>query len=505
MKFDRINCDILFSSEHRPKDVSKKSVRGGMATIGSQVIITLLGIVGLSVLARLLTPQDYGLISMVTVVVNFVQMFKNAGLSMATVQKDVITREQISTLFWINVMISFSLGICIFIASPLVSKFYGKPELTAITAWLALSFIISGFVIQHQALLRRHMYFGSIAVIHITSKIISLIVTIILALYGWRYWALVGGTLVSSLSLTILTFVFCPWLPGRVRKGTGVRDMLKFGGHLTGFNFINYFSRNADNILIGRFIGAEALGLYNKAYQLFMLPITQVRMPLSNVAMPVLSSLKEQPERYIKYYIRLVDILATLSIPIALYCLVEADFIISVVLGPLWMEVVPVFRVLAIAGIFQSVTTTTGLVQMSCGESYRYLKWGIISSCVYVSSFVIGLPYGIIGVAISYTIANVLIVVPSLYYCFYKTPIKVLHFVKAMTKPLFISSIAAIILFAASIILDDTLMNHIILLVLFSIVYCGLSSLRKTVRELISLFIKYGSSYDGKAPKALEF
>ena len=235
-----LSSSILFDSTNLSSDLAGKSVRGGMATMGSQGVCFVLQMASTMVLARLLTPADFGLIAMVTVVVNFATMFKDAGLSMATVQKDKISHEQISTLFWINVLISVVLGLCVLAGSPLVAKFYGKPELTAVTAILSLSFILSGLSIQHATLLRRHMRFGNLAIVQIVSQVITLAVTILLALNGWRYWALVGGSLATALSTVVLTFIFCPWIPGRMQKGTGVRNMLKFGGHLTGFNFINY-------------------------------------------------------------------------------------------------------------------------------------------------------------------------------------------------------------------------------------------------------------------------
>ena len=293
----RLTRDVLFNSEYLSQDLAQKSVRGGMATMTAQVIRFVLGTASTVVLARLLTPEDFGLIAMVTVVVGFAQMFKDAGLSMATVQKDRISHEQISTLFWINIIISAFLGVCVLVASPLVAKFYGRPELAAVTAVLSVSFIMSGLTIQHQALLRRHMRFGSLAIIQIVSQIITLVVTIVLALLGWRYWALVGGTITTALTGMILTLFFCPWVPGRMRKGTGIRDMLKFGMNLTSSSFLNYASRNVDKILIGATWGAGSLGLYNKAYSLLLLPIGEINAPMSSVAIPALSRLQNDPER----------------------------------------------------------------------------------------------------------------------------------------------------------------------------------------------------------------
>ncbi|RLB66002.1 MAG: lipopolysaccharide biosynthesis protein, partial [Deltaproteobacteria bacterium] len=206
----------LFDSTNLGQDMARKSVRGGLATLSTQGVQFALTIGSTAVLARLLTPADYGLIGMVTVVVNFAQMFKNVGLSMATVQKSDISNNQISTLFWINLLISVILGFCILAGAPLVALFYGKPELTAVTAVLSLSFVLSGMTIQHRALLQRHMQFGSLATIQIVGLAISIAVTIVLACIGWRYWALVGGAIVLALAETLLTFFFCRWIPERM-------------------------------------------------------------------------------------------------------------------------------------------------------------------------------------------------------------------------------------------------------------------------------------------------
>lgn len=471
-----------------------------MVTMGSQGIRFVLQMASTMVLARLLTPAEFGLIGMVFVVVNFATMFKEAGLSMATVQKDKITHEQISNLFWVNVLISVVLGLCVLAGAPLVAWFYGKPELTAVTAALSISFILSGLSIQHAALLRRHMRFGNLAIVQIASQIVTLTVTILLALYGWRYWALVGGTLTTALSTVILTFVFCPWLPGHMKKGTGVRNMLKFGGHLTGFEFARYFARNTDNILIGRFIGADALGLYAKAYQIFMMPISQIRGPLNQVAMPVLSSLKDQPERYVKYYQRLLIIMASLTIPLTLYCVIEADFLIQILLGSQWLGAVPVFRILAIAGIIQPIASTRGLVLLSFGFSDRYLYWGLVSAILIIAAFIAGLPFGITGIATAYAIINYVILVPSLFYCFNKTPVTVSLFFKTLLLPFLISGLVSVLfILAKCVITINSITSHLILMVVFAVVYIGLSYRCKLTREIAELFLK--NLFISKLPK----
>lgn len=483
----RLSPKEIFTEGNISANIARKSFRGGVSTIGAQVVKMVLRIGATVILARLLTPADYGLIGMVTVVVNFAGMFKDAGLSMATVQKGQISHEQISNLFWINVLISAVLGVCVLLAAPLVTWFYGKSELTKITAVLSLSFVLSGLAIQHAALLRRHMRFGELAIIQIVSQFLSVVVTIILALYGFRYWALVGGILVGSLITLLLTYYFCPWVPGRIQKKSGTRNMLRFGGHLTGANFVGYLSRNADNILIGRFIGVDALGVYGRAYSLFMMPISQIRAPITSVAMPALSSLKTDPPRYLKCYRAIIEIMATCAIPLCVYSVVEGEFIVRLLLGEQWMGAVPVFRILAVAGVVQSISGTRGLVLLSHGFSKRYLKLSLVVGSLVVVSFIIGLPFGITGVAISYTIFNLVILIPSLHYCFSGTPIRVSLFLKIMILPLAISAFSAIL--AASVFLipaKSALWLNILFGIVFFALYFLFSMCRKSIREMFS-------------------
>lgn len=484
----KLDTRVLFESAHLSQDLARKSVRGGVTTLTAQGVQFALNTAGTIVLARLLTPVDYGLVGMVTVITGFLEMFKTAGLSLATVQQERISREQISTLFWINSLISAALGLLILGCSPLVAMFYKRPELTAVTAVLSFPFIINGLIIQHRALLQRHMMFGALRTVLVISQVIGLGTTIALALLGWRYWALVGGTIVGSLSTTALTFYFCSWIPGRMQKGTGALKMLKFGGHVTGFNFVNYFSRNADNMLIGRFIGANALGLYAKAYNLFWMPIAQLRSPLNEVAMPAFSSLRNQPERYAKYYRSLLDILSSLTVPLSLYCLLEADFLIRTLLGPQWIGAVPVFRILAVIGPLQTVTGLCGLVQLSLGLSKKYFYIGIATSCVFVISFVVGLRYGIEGVAGAYVLANVILFFPSLLYSLRGSPVGVALTLRAVMWP-FVISLAgtACAALARRYVVGDTTVGHLVVLGIFAVVVLAASLCRRTVRETIGL------------------
>ena len=296
----------FFDTEYLKADLKGRSVRGGAVTMAGQGVRFFLQMGSTVVLARLLTPQDFGLIAMVTAVTGFVMMFKDMGLSMATVQRAEVNHAQISTLFWINVTLSLGVMLVTAALAPAIAWFYGEPRLTWITLALAGAFIFGGLTIQHQALLRRNMRFGTLALIGIISMVMGIVAAIIAAWYGAGYWALVIMQLAGAITGAIAVWVVCGWRPGLPVRRSGVREMLAFGGNLTGFNVINYFARNADNLLIGKFWGSGPLGLYSKAYGLLMLPLRQINAPLSAVAIPALSRLKDEPERYRNYYIKAV-------------------------------------------------------------------------------------------------------------------------------------------------------------------------------------------------------
>jgi O-antigen/teichoic acid export membrane protein len=481
----KLSRETLFRSDHLSHNLAQKSIRGGITTLSTQGVQFAVRLIGTVVLARLLTPYDFGLISMVTILVGFAETIKDVGLSMATIQKESITHDQISTLFWVNVIASVSLGMCVLAGSPLVAMFYGRPELTAITAALSISLMISGFAVQHRALLRRHMQFGTLAGIGVASQIITLVVTICMAYFGWRYWALLAGILVRALVETLLSLALCPWIPGRLKMDCGALKMMKFGSHIIGSSSVNYLSRNFDNILIGKYIGADELGMYSKAYQLFMMPMSQIKGPLDQVALPALSSLRYQSDRYLNYYLRYLNIVATLTIPLTLYCAIEADFLVRVLLGSQWGKAVMVFRLLALAGMIQSCVNTTFQVLISLGLSERNFVKVFVTSVVYIIAFILGLPYGINGIAAAYTLANVILFYPTLYYCFNNTPVSVTLFIKTVAQPFLIASCAALIsLFLKSFLGSDSIISNLIASGVFFAVIMTSLVCRKSMREI---------------------
>lgn len=435
MSLSKTDPTDYFDVGHIKGDLKGRSIRGGTATLSAQVIKFIINTLSTLVLARLLTPDDYGLVAMVTAVTGFVALFKDLGLSMATVQRKDITHAQVSNLFWINVGVSLILGVVLCGISPLISWFYHEPRLIPITLVLSLAFIFSGLSVQHNALLRRQMRFSILAIVDIISLFSGIVGAILLAWVGCEYWALVAMPILTSISYVIMVWLFCNWRPGGFTRGVGLRSMLAFGGHLTGFSVINYFSRNLDQILIGRYWGAQSLGFYSKAYHIMLLPVSQIRGPLETVSIPALSHLQDDPNRYRRYYLKLVKLMAFLSMPLMVILFVFAEEIIALLLGPNWSGCVRIFQILSFVSFIQPISTTRGLVLVSLGKSKKYLRWGLANAILTTLSFVVGLPWGAEGVALGYAIANYICLVPSLWYCFKGSPISTRDFLSSAFWP----------------------------------------------------------------------
>lgn len=408
--------------------------------MSSQGIMFVLQLGSTMILARILSPEDYGINAMAVAITGFANIFSYLGLSTATIQRAEINHEQVSTLFWINVLMGIILSVIIASLAPAAAWFYNTSEMLEVLLALSIVFLITGLSIQHSALLTRQMRFYSIAKIRVFSMLSGLLVAIAMAHYGAGYWALVFNTLTSVTCSTICFWFACRWIPGRPSRNAGVGSMIKFGLDLVVFNVVSYFSSNLDNILIGRYHGSGALGLYSKAYQLLMLPVTNLRDPMVSVAMPALSRLQAYPEHYRHYYMKCVSLLAFISMPIVVFMFSCSDLLIDFLLGSQWHGASAIFKILAVAALIQPIIGTLGMVLISNGKSRMNLKLGVAKAVVISSSFFFGLPWGAKGVAMAYAISNYLVFLPLLYFSFLGSPVRVLDFFKSVIRP-FLASI----------------------------------------------------------------
>lgn len=432
LKAEAVAEDLYFRTDHLKADLKGRAARGGAVTLASQALKFVLGMAVTVVLARLLTPQDYGLVGMVVVVTGFITLFKDIGLASATIQQAEINHQQISTLFWVNVGLSVATMLVTLAVAPLVAWFYGEPRLTGITMVFAAGFLFGGLTVQHEALLRRQMRFVALSVIDILSLLAAPAVSIVMAWRGYGYWSLVFGQLATAVTNAVGVWVVCGWRPGRPVRYSGVRTMLAFGGNLTGFAVINYFARGLDNILIGRIWGAAQLGLYARAYQLLILPIEQINAPVTAVAMPALSRLTDSPERYRAAYVRMLEKVALLTMPGIALMIATSEWVVRILLGPQWAETAYIYRLLGITALVQPIANTAGWLFISQGRTRDVLRWGVVSGFAVMAAIVAGLPWGAAGVAASYSIVSVCTYPGLFWFAGRKGPVRAADFYRAV-------------------------------------------------------------------------
>jgi O-antigen/teichoic acid export membrane protein len=364
------------------------------------------------VLARLLSPEDFGLQGMVLVITGFLAFFQDAGLVMATVQRREITHEQTSTLFWINLGVGAILAMLCAVSAPLLASFYHEPRLYWIAAVSGITFLFSGLAAQHAALLRRSLRFVTQAKIGVLSQIAGSITGIVMAVLGYRYWSLVGMAMANSIAGSVAVWLAVRWLPGPPRRGSGVRSMLRFGGLATCNSFVIFLAWNAEKILLGRFCGADALGLYGRAYQLVTQPVQQFETALASVAFPALSRIQHDAERLAKSFLRAYNLHLSLTIPITIVCAVFAEEIVGVILGTKWMAAAPIFRLLAPVAVVFAIANPLSWLVSSTGRMGRALVISATMTPLVILGIVLGLGSGPQGVAVGYSSSMALILIP---------------------------------------------------------------------------------------------
>lgn len=431
-----------FSTEHLKADLRGRSIRGGMLTIASQGACFVLNIGSTVILARLLTPGDFGLIAMVAPITGFVALFRDLGLSMATIQRDKINHDQVSTLFWVNVAVSLVLmGIAMAIA-PAVGWFYNDPRTVWIAMVSATTFMFGGLTVQHGALLQRQMRFKVLAVIRVASQAMGVATALIAALLGFSYWSIVFSGIAAAFTNAALAWIYTGWIPGKPKKSVGVRELLRFGGNLTGFRFMNYISRQFDKVYLGRFWGEATLGIYNKAYGLLLLPINQINGPITNVALPALSRLQNEPDRYRHYFRRSIRLITMIGMPIVAFSFVAADDIINLFLGAQWTGAIRIFRAFGPLAFLGTFNVAAGWVYISLGRTERQLRWEMLNFAGTIYVVLMTISYGALGVALGLSAFRVCIQIPSLKYCYSGTPITLSDLFRAISRP-FASSLFA--------------------------------------------------------------
>lgn len=400
---DRATERDPLSADGLDHDLHGKSVRGGAVVMVGQAGGVLLGIVSAAVLARLLDPEDFGLVAMASAFVALLGEFADLGLSQATIQRREVNTAQVSALFWVNSALgAIAMAIGFAVAWP-IGLFYGDMRLAGIAAALSIGFLLSGIAAQPLAVLRRRMRFTAETIVTLASIAIGLAAAIAAALAGFGYWSLVIQVLAAALVRMVGLFAASGWVPSAPARAEGVREMLRFGGFLSGSNLLAALLRASDKIFVGRFVGADAAGLYSNAQRILLMPAAQLNKPLTMVGRPALARLQHEPERFRAFYRRGVELVASTSFPAVAWMMLVADDLILLVLGPEWSGSVPIFEALAPAALLGALGVITSWIYVPLGRTDRQFRWILFQTLTLIVAMAIGVSWGAIGVAIAYS------------------------------------------------------------------------------------------------------
>jgi len=404
------------SGEFRPATdgLRRLAVKGAAATLLSQALSLSIQVIATVVLARLLTPKDFGLVAMVTTFSLLLLNFGVNGFADAVLQRQDFNHALASNMFWITVGSGFLLTIGFAASGSLLAQFFHEPLVAPVAAAISLSIVITSAAVIHLALLMRAMRFSLVSANDVFARMVSVLVSVLLDRAGHGYWALVGGVVAQPLSQTLGAWILCRWLPGLPRRVDGTGSMVRFAIHVYGRFSLNYFARNTDNLLVGWRFSAQALGFYKKAYDLFALSF--VMQSLTPVAVSALSRLSKQPEQYRRYLMSALSIAGFLGMGLgAAFTLIGHDTIL-LLLGPEWAPSGRIFSLFGpgIGAMF--LNGIHGWIHLSLGRGDRWLRWGIIEFIITAALFLLLLPWGPAGIAAAWSISLWILTIPSLWY-----------------------------------------------------------------------------------------
>jgi PST family polysaccharide transporter len=389
--------------------LKSKTTSGIRWSSTSQFIRQIAQLITTVILARLLKPSDFGLVGMAMVVTGFIALFKDLGTSAAIIQRKEVSVYLLSSIYWVNVAFGLLAAVTLYFLSPFIANFYNEPRIEPIMQVLSLNFLISGVSILHQAILEKNLLFKELAKLEIIATGVGSVVGIVLAFLGYGVWSLVYQMVAVSLVTTILLWLTSGWHPKMAFHVSEIRHVSSYSLNLTGYSIFNYFVRNTDYLLIGKFLGAQDLGIYTMAYRIMLYPLQSISAVISRVMFPYYSIIQDDIDQFSKSYLMVASIIAILVFPLMLGMWVITDTFVELVFGSKWMATVILIKILIPVGMMQSIGGTVGAIYQAKGRTDLMFRWGIITGFSTIISFLIGLEWGIVGIACTYAIISFLL------------------------------------------------------------------------------------------------
>lgn len=409
-------ADVYFQDHEESRDLGRLALRGGIASLATQYGNGVLQIIAAVILARLLTPDDFGLVAIITVLTSFAPLLIDFGLGDATTQRSRITPSQINSLFWLSSGVGLAVAVAVAACSPLIAGVYREPALQPIAFSTAITFVLWGVSNQHIALLRRTMQFGRIGRIQFLGTLAGVATAIVLAFGGYGYWALVARPIVNAACVAVGVWHACRWRPGFPAFDSEAKSMVRFGLHVVGFSVTYTIAKAVDRIALGLSYRPDQVGYYQNATTLYEYSISQALSQVHTVGSAALSKLQSNPAALRRKYAAALSALAFFVMPAAAVLSVTGEDVAVILLGQKWRAAGWLLRVIALRGIFQVVENSQGWLHLSIGRADRWRNWGIVSLAVQIAAVLAGLPFGPMGVAVASVVASLLIAVPAVAY-----------------------------------------------------------------------------------------
>ena len=426
--------EALLSTEHLQSDLRAKAIKGAGYTFSGQTIGYAIQTIGTIVLARLLSPEDFGLVAMVSAFSLLIQNFGFNGFIEAVVQREEITHDQMSKLFWVNLAIMSGLTLAFMALAPVIAWFYKEPQLRKMTLVISSSILFNGLTTCHFAVLTRNMKFHLTALIQLLAGVLSTVIAVLTALKGIGYWALVLRRISLPMLTAVLAWLMCHWRPGIPAKNTEIKPIIKFGLNTYGYFLMDYLRKNTDKVIIGKLFGKSPLGNYDRAGYLSAVLPTQLTYSLSGVGVATLSRLKNDTEKYLAYFSKSLSLIAFVAFPGSVFfTLVGKDFIV-ILLGPQWGAAGDFFTALGPAIGLVVIYDMNNWLHLSLGRPDRLLKWTIFVFIAALLAFFIGAIFGPMGVAIAYSVLFYLLLLPALYYAGRPLKIRASYYLSILWK-----------------------------------------------------------------------
>jgi O-antigen/teichoic acid export membrane protein len=470
-------------SSEGERSLTERAISGAAWSGAGRVAVQVVSLCGTMALARLLTPQAFGLVGMARLATGLIDIFRDLGTASAIIQRSQLTEKLLSSIFWANVLLGVSAALATITVAPIVALFFHEPETVPIIRALAAGFILSALGAVHAALLSRKMAFRRIAVVEILAAISTTLIAIGMALKGAGVWSLVISLLVGTAASTTLFWLTYPWRPKWVISWHEIRSISSYSLNLSGFSVVNYFSRNADNAIVGRYLGAFQLGFYQLAYNVMLYAIQNVSAVLGRVLFPAFVKVKDDNARFRQAYTKGVSMIAVITFPAMGGLMAVAVPFVRAVLGTKWLPVASLLTILAPVGLMQSIITTTGNIYSAKGRTDWLFRWGVFATIIFVGSFCAGIPWGIKGVAVAYLLANLVLVYPVFSIPFKLIDLKMRDFLRPLWPILFFSATMSLVVRGLAFVLRSrTPATQLAFLVpTGTLIYCSLLALARPI------------------------